>query len=291
MSARRWAYIAGAALFFMAADSAQAQVFLGRRPGGIVVQAPYAPRVSVGVGLGIAPVRPYLLPRRRLLGELAYGTAPIVQPPAPGVAPPGAPGAYASPARPAAPAYSAASSALPSDAALRAMNDSELLNAAVSVTRQLDDDLARFDTGAQWRSFLQLPADALPPPTGNQVTLGLASLDQTLRRFDKIAGDSGYGMISELESFDASRSALAEVVRRFGARRSTGAPAASPVAEPGAVEELPMPSTVTSPAPRAVMPAAFDAPAAADSTLSPSEAPDLLAPANAPSAEQSILVK
>jgi hypothetical protein len=151
--------------------------------------------------------------------------------------------------------------------------------------------LARFDTGAQWRSFLRLPQDALPPPTGNQVTLSLASLEQTLGRFDKIAGDSGYGMISELESFDASRSALAEVVRRFGARRSTGAPAASPAAESAEVEELPIPRAASSPSPRIVTPAAYDAPIDAASTSSLGEAPDLLAPANAPAAEQSILAK
>jgi hypothetical protein len=271
-----------------AAGSAQAQVYFGRRPGGIVVQAPYAPRVSIGVG--IPPVRPFLLPRRRLLGEFAYGTAPITQPPAPAAAPVG-PGSYASAARPAASSYPAARPVLPTDAALRAMDDSALLNAAVNVTQQLDSDLARFDTGAQWRSFLELPADALPPPTNNQVTLGSASLRQTLARFDKIASDSGYGMISELESFDASRSALAEVVRRFGSRPSTVAPAASPVAEPGAIEELPIPSSVAVPSPRVVTPAAFDAPSAPGAALSPTTASGLLAPSNGPAAEKSILVK
>ena len=268
MSRYRVCVLLGAALASLLADgSAHGQVYLGRRLGGIVVQAPFVPRVSIGVG--VAPVRPYLLPRRRVLGGL-YGVPPYL-PPVAGALPAGPPAVVQRPG-PATSNYSPAPTAasnLPSDAALRAMDDTALLNAAVSVTRQLDDDLVRFDTGLQWRSYLQLPADALPPPSNNQVTLGLASLERTLVRFDKIAANSGYGMISELASFDASRSALAEVVRRFGARR----PGSVPAAVEGSAEELPAPS----------------APPATVATSA--SAPTLTAPSNTPAAEQSILIK
>lgn len=252
-----------AALVVLTARPCHAQIVRPLGGGGIVVQAPYAPRIILQ-GPGIFPGRPYLLPRRRALAGLAYGVAPITQfPPAPTSTPRAA--AMAPAATP------STSQRLPSVGELQAMDDSALLNALVETTRQLDADLGRFDTGRQWQTYLRLPEDALPAPTDNRVVLGFASLEGALHRFDGISADPNFARIWSLPSFVASRAALGEAVRRFGRRRDAPATlaAAAPTQE---IEELPVPGAAPSSAPAL-------------------QAPTLAAPANLPAGEQSILVK
>jgi hypothetical protein len=251
--------LATAVLVAAAPSHAQIVRPLGR--GGIVVQAPYAPRVILQAP-GVLPGRPYLLPRRRALAALPYGVAPIAgQPPAP---------TAVSRTAAMAPAASAESpAALPSVGQLQSMEDGALLNAVVQATRQLDADLGRFDTGRQWQAYLQLPNDALPPPSDNRVTLGFASLESALGRFESIAANPQFAKIWALPSFAASRAALGEVVRRFGPRRQAAASLAA--AESPEMEELP-------------------APGAAPRSAPPTAAPTLAAPLNGPGV-RSILVK
>jgi hypothetical protein len=196
--------------------------------------------------------------------------------------------------------------AFPTESELRAMSDYSLLNALVETTRQLDADLAKFDTGELWRSHLKLPADALPPPSNNRVALGLDSLKKTLRSYDAIAGDSQYSMISRLPSFGAARASLAESVKRFGARRAQRA-AAQPEAPPQVVpqtppqapsrpllppqdysqpqsEELPTPTSTPHPS----LTTSSSGPPPVASPQEPAATPTLAAPTNGPS-EQSIL--
>jgi hypothetical protein len=251
------------ALMVLTARPSHAQIVRPLGGGGIVVQAPYAPRIVLQAP-GVIPGRPYLLPRRRALAGLAYGVAPVTAlPPAPTAVPRTtamAPAATASSLQP-----------LPSVGELQTMDDSALLNALVEATRQLDADVGRFDTGRQWQAYLRLPENALPPPTDNRVVLGFASLESALARFDAISANSQFAKIWSLPSFAASRAALGEVVRRFGPRRDASATlaAADPSQE---IEELP-------------------APGAAPNSAPASQAPTLAAPANLPAGEQSILVK
>jgi hypothetical protein len=170
-------------------------------------------------------------------------------------------------------AATSTSQALPSVGELQTMDDSALLNALVQTTRQLDADLGRFDTGRQWQTYLRLPEDALPAPTDNRVVLGFASLESALARFDSISANPQFAKIWSLPSFVASRSALGEVVGRFGQRREASATLAA-TAPAQDVEELPAPGVAANPAAAAA-----------------SAGPTLAAPASAPAAEQSILVK
>ncbi len=270
----------------LVAESAQAQ-WRGRIVGRPVIRAPLAPRIGVGIGIGVRPVlpvRPFLpvrpiVPVRPFVPYVGRGVvvtpfygvaraaiaaaprvaaaaaAPIIAPaygasqgyaaqsqyeaPVASQAPVAAPSAGA--------AAATAGGAYPSTAELQGMDDSGLLNSLVGVTQQLDADLARFATGAKWQGYLRLPSDALPPPTNNQVKLGMASLTTTLGRFDKIAADPAYQVISGLPSFVASHAALAEVVRRFGRQAPPQTPPQVPPQSSGvtpasAQEELPSPS-------------------------------------------------
>ncbi len=141
-----------------------------------------------------------------------------------------------------------AGQSFPSAADLASFDDGTLLNSLLDASTQLDGDLGRFDTGAGWQKYLRLPADALPPPSADgHVTLGFRSITTTLERINAVAANPQYPMISGLPSFVATRSALDEVVRRFGSRAQ--APATTTTAKPAAGgEELPMPSpTVAAP--------------------------------------------
>lgn len=252
-------------------QSAYAQFVRGRVGGGLVIRAPFVPRIVIGprpvirpVVPLVRPVAPYVLPRRVVSGGVIAG-APVAR--APGVNYSGAQvnasqGPYPASASGASVASSAPAMigdrAMPTESDLQAMDDGSLLNALIDATNQLDADLAQFNTGQQWRTYLQLPADAVPPPTDNRVVLGLSSLKTTLGRYDKIAMDSAYQSINGLSSFVASRVALAVAVQRFGSRQTPpqGAPLLPPQIPPqtdaspqssgvvraSAQEELPAPS-------------------------------------------------
>jgi hypothetical protein len=237
-----------AAAAFATVNDAHAQ-FVRRGYGGIVVRAPYAPSISVGLR-GVIPavplVRPYVLPRRRLLA-----------PPYPAVAPASAVAARGGEA----PRYVPGSSVVaaggasgsiggeaprqnwPSRSELARMEDSALLNVALEAAWALDADVAEFNTGATWRNYFKLPEDAFPRPGADgQVTLGLPSILATLDRIDSVAANPDYNMISGLASFTATQYALQEVVRRFDPSAQRPARAAQPVADvAGDSEELPVP--------------------------------------------------
>lgn len=285
-------------------STAQAQFVRGRVGGGVVIRAPFVPRIVVGPRPVIRPVVPLVRPvaplvrpvvplvaPRRIVGGAVVARAPlaggVVRA---GVAAPNFRGVqvFASPVVPAAANVAPTSQvaeptpsseqALPSEADLQAMDDGSLLNALLDVTGRLDGDLARFNTGAQWRTFLQLPADAVPAPTNNQVVLGMSSLKTTLGRFDKIAADSAYRSINGLGSFVASHAALAEVVARFGSRQ---APQAPPQLPPQTPPQIP-PQSQT-------LQSSGVTQAAAQEEL-PSPGPALEAPtSDAPDGERSIL--
>lgn len=225
--------IAAAICLAAAGDSAEAQIVRGRVGRGVVVSAPFV-RVQVGP-IGI-PGLPYGLPRRRVIG--AVPRAIVTQP-----GPTAVPRRYSRPSagepqlNSASGAYVAPSTAnsstptgptqptqetYPTVDELQQMDDGTLLNTLVDLTARLDERVARFDTGATWQRYLRLPDDALPPPSADgQVTLGMKSLAATLDRFDSIASNSKYRVISDLPLFVAAHSALRESVERFGSRRSS----------------------------------------------------------------------
>jgi hypothetical protein len=119
---------------------------------------------------------------------------------------------------------------------LARLGDAELLNAVVEATARLEQRLARFTTGEGWQEYLQLPADALPPPAADgTVKLGMRSLGRALGRFDSVAGNPTFGKISALPEFGAVRDSLREVVTRFGG----GAPPDARREVDREVEELP----------------------------------------------------
>jgi hypothetical protein len=237
---------------FATVNDAHAQI-VRRGYGGIVVRAPYAPSISVGLR-GFIPavplVRPYVLPRRRLLA-----------PPYPAVAPASATAPLAALRGGEAPRYVPGSSVVaaggasasvggatprqnwPSRSELARMEDSALLNAALDAAWTLDADVAEFNTGATWRNYFKLPEDAFPAPGADgQVTLGISSILATLDRIDSVAANPDYDMISSLASFTATQHALQEVVRRFDPSAQRPARPAQPVAGAmGDSEELPVP--------------------------------------------------
>jgi hypothetical protein len=234
---------------------ARAQI-VRRGYGGIVVRAPYAPSISVGLR-GVIPAVPLVrpvLPRRRFL-----------PPPYPAVAPASATAPLAARRGGEAPRYVPGSSVVaaggasasvggeareswPSRAELARMEDSALLNGALEAAWTLDADVAEFNTGATWRNYFKLPDDAFPPPGADgQVTLGLPSILATLNRIDSVAANPDYEMISSLASFTATQYALQEVVRRFDPSAQRPARPSSPVADvAGDTEELPIPPPAVS---------------------------------------------
>lgn len=238
------------AVWLSAAADSQAQI-VRRGFGGIVVRAPYAPSISVGLR-GVIPavplVRPYVLPRRRLLAPpypvaQASATAPLAARGG-GEAPRYVPGSsvVAGGGGPASVGGEAPRQEWPSRAELARMEDSALLNAALEAAWTLDADVAAFNTGATWRNYFKLPDDAFPRPSADgQVTLGLPSIVATLTRIDSVAANPEYGMINSLASFTATQYALQEVVRRFdpSAQRPARPAQAAEAASNG--EELPVP--------------------------------------------------
>jgi hypothetical protein len=213
--------VLAALLLIGIAVPAEGQVIIGRG-GGISVGVPGVGGVSVGIPR-------YGFARRVIVGP--YGLAPRYVDPYAFPA-----GAYSA-ARPIGSAVAA--QAFPTAGELRAMDDGALLNAVVGLTAQLDADLNRFDTGDTWQRYLRLPEDAVPPPTrGNQVRLGMASLAETLRRFEVVVAKPEFVQISGLPSFAAAHAALAETVRRYGGQSQPSEPAA-PLASNGGVAPQP----------------------------------------------------
>lgn len=218
---------------------AAAQVYIGRGRG-VVVNAPgVTVRVGpFGAGVGVYPWR-------------AQPTAPQTTPTSRPSQPP-----------------------LPTVDELARLSDIELLNAIVSLSARLDDDLGRFTSATSWRRHLRLPDEALPPARNGQVTVGRRALIETLNRFDAAAANPDYRQISGVPSFRAQRAALAEGVQRFGAgppsERANSPRSVEPTtpaaAEEPAAEELPKPPPF--PTPPALPTPPQDAPESERSILS-----------------------
>jgi hypothetical protein len=135
------------------------------------------------------------------------------------------------------------SQAPPTAGELGAMNDSDLLNAVVGLRAQLDADLERFDTASTWQSYLGLPEDALPPASDDgRVALGVASLSETLKRFQLTEANPRYVQISGLPSFASMHVALDELVSRLGSALTAEVDASPAVAADAGVRPPPVPT-------------------------------------------------
>jgi hypothetical protein len=244
-----WSLAAVALVVLGVGDRASAQIVIGRGPG-LVVRAPYAPAIRVGARIGVPGVplvRPYILPRRRVLAG----------PPVGAVAPPVAQPATAAPRNVAryAPGRTAITSQRPFLTAneLAGLDDGSLLNAVLDAAARLDADVSEFNTGATWQSYLRLPDDALPPPSADgEVVLGFKSITGMLDRLNSIESNPNYAMISRLPSFAAMQLALGEVVTRFSEAAQRAASDVPATAASGS-EELPTPPPSVA-APRSAVP-------------------------------------
>ena len=196
-------------------SSAQGQVIVGRGGGGVSISVPGLGGIRLGAPLRTrgAIVAPYGVPYGYGYG---YGNIDYV---------PRYSGVTRYAARPLGGAgYAGYQSlqSLPTAGELRAMDDSALLNAVVGLAAQLDVDLERFDTGSTWQNYLRLPEDALPPANDDgRVALGVASLEETLKRFELTEANPRYVQISGLPSFASMHAALAELVGRLSTAPST----------------------------------------------------------------------
>lgn len=201
--------------------------------------------------------------------------------------------------------------ALPTPDELHAMSDSQLLNATIALTAQLDADLLRFDTGDTWQRYLRLPASALQAPSGERVAVDRDSLREYLKRFERTGANPRYVQIASVPSFQATHAALAELVARIS-RGAPGPPDEVPTATRRTPPPVPSPPPPVVPAPpqrrgivnrnahaaprRIASPAARSVPAAVDPARSaevlPAPRPSTASsPSSATSGEHSILAK
>jgi hypothetical protein len=207
-------------------SSADAQIIVGRGGGGVSISVPGLGGVRLG-----APIRargvivaPYGVPNGYGYGGYGYGALDYA---------PRFGGVTRYAARP-------VSQSLPTAGELGAMSDSDLLNAVVGLQSQLDADLQRFDTGSTWQNYLGLPEDALPPAGDDgRVSLGVASLSETLKRFELTETNPRFVQISGLPSFAAMHAALEELVSRLGS--SPTADGMASAADSGSIGTSPPP--------------------------------------------------
>jgi hypothetical protein len=284
-------------------SNADAQIVIGRGFGGISVNVPGVGGIRLGAplrtrGVIIAPygVAPYGYNYGALDNRGYYG--PTTR--------------YA--ARPIGSNRYGSLQSLPTAVDLQAMDDSQLLNAIVGLTAQLDADLDRFDTADTWRRYLSLPEDALPPANDDgRVMLGRDSLREALKRFNLTAANSRYVQISGLPSYIAAHAALEELVRRFGDDTSEAVAEAPKKVTPPPVPTPPWPSpgeddeyqpqsiemrnlhaaparTESKDRPVDAQPASTSRPAA-EELPAPTPSPSLVPPRNGTKSERSILAR
>lgn len=72
------------------------------------------------------------------------------------------------------------------------------------------NDLNRFETGATWQEYLQLPPDVRDGRAVEKQTL--SQLEELLGRYEKIIGPEEYRAVTELPSFRTTRQGLADYV-------------------------------------------------------------------------------
>jgi hypothetical protein len=112
------------------------------------------------------------------------------------------------------------------------MDDEALRQFLHSTADQLRVRLSRFNTGASWQRYLQLPEGALADPSWDSPDRRDA-LTELLGRFRYITSEPQYERIADLPAFAAMRDALTELASRTDASPRTGN-----VPD----EELPMPA-------------------------------------------------
>lgn len=97
------------------------------------------------------------------------------------------------------------------------MSLAELQRSLVANWNTLRADLGRFETGAGWQDYLQLPEElAVADPTSSSVSAGeVERLSEVLARYDEVAEADEYRMISRLESFQRTRHRLAAYIDRL----------------------------------------------------------------------------
>jgi hypothetical protein len=122
-------------------------------------------------------------------------------------------------------------SSLPSTQELAAMDDDAIWQLLRATADRLHERLARFDTGATWQRYLQLPEEALNDQFASPSERRDA-LTQLLDRFRYVTSERQYAKISDLSAFATMRAVLTEVVSR-----SNASAAAVNVSD----EELPIP--------------------------------------------------
>jgi hypothetical protein len=104
--------------------------------------------------------------------------------------------------------------AFPSQNDLAAMDDQMLRQTLRSIAARLHERLGRFDTGDTWQRYLRVSDDVLDTSTADPAARQEA-IANLLGRFEKIAADPQYPMISNLPAFRAMQSALIEASARF----------------------------------------------------------------------------
>jgi hypothetical protein len=112
------------------------------------------------------------------------------------------------------------------------MDDGALRQFLLSTADQLQVRLSRFNTGASWQRYLQLPKEALADSSSDSPDRR-GGLTELLGRFRYIASEPQYERIADLPAFAAMRDALTELASR---------PDASPRTGNVPDEELPMPA-------------------------------------------------
>ena len=112
------------------------------------------------------------------------------------------------------------------------MDEGRLAEALERAAVSLYGELGRYATAESWRRYLALPASTLTPGSSDAVER-LATL---LTRYDEVAANSEYSMISGLRSFGSTH----QLLQAFVGRGRQSSPTRS-VPNPSTVEELPLP--------------------------------------------------
>lgn len=188
-------------------DSRAQGVWVGG--GGVRVRAPFV-RVDVGPYGGVSVRAPFAavdLPPRGYYEDEDYYPSPRVLD-----------------RRVVEPAY-------PTAADFAVMGTDELHQAIRSISHDLHRRLDRFDTGESWQRYLQLSDDAVSPSVSPEERL--AALATMLERFQRVAAEPQYSMISRLPAFQAMEAALNEAFVRSDSANSPG---------DATVEDLPLPA-------------------------------------------------
>jgi hypothetical protein len=121
--------------------------------------------------------------------------------------------------------------AFPTAAELAAMDDARLYEQLRLIGERLRRRLSRFNTGETWQEYLRLPEEAMASSPEER----RGALVKLSERFQRLAGDQQYSMISRLPAFVAMEAALSQTLAR-----ADGSPAATET--PPQTEELPLPS-------------------------------------------------